>query len=80
MDPKAVSRLKDRIRESSSRRWSVSMPCGIGRLNAYVTGWMAYFHLADTPGCSRIWMSGFAAGCGRSAGRNGRSPRPGAVT
>lgn len=24
-------------------------------------------------------MSGFAAGCGRSAGRNGRGPRPDAV-
>ncbi|WP_277750825.1 group II intron reverse transcriptase/maturase [Nonomuraea polychroma] len=49
VDPKAVSRLKDRIRELTSRRWSVSMPCRIGKLNAYVTGWMAYFHLADTP-------------------------------
>lgn len=49
VDPKAVTRLKDRIRELTSRRWSVSMFCGIDRLNQYTTGWMAYFHLADTP-------------------------------
>lgn len=35
VDPRAVSRMKDRIRELTSRRWSVSMPCRIGRLNAY---------------------------------------------
>ncbi|SIR94569.1 group II intron reverse transcriptase/maturase [Microbispora rosea] len=48
-DPRAVTRLKDRIRVLTSRRWSVSMPCRIGKLNAFITGWMAYFHLADTP-------------------------------
>ncbi|MFI7135114.1 group II intron reverse transcriptase/maturase [Nonomuraea sp. NPDC050153] len=49
VDPKAVKRLKGRIRELTSRRWSVSMICRIDRLNQYTTGWMAYFHLADTP-------------------------------
>ncbi|WP_326635403.1 group II intron reverse transcriptase/maturase [Streptosporangium sp. NBC_01755] len=46
VDPKAMSRFKDRIRELTSRRWSVSMICRIDRLNAYITGWMAYFQLA----------------------------------
>ncbi|MEU8061381.1 group II intron reverse transcriptase/maturase [Microbispora bryophytorum] len=50
VDPKAVKRLKDRIRVLTSRRWSVSMPCRIGTLNEYTTGWMAYFRLADTAG------------------------------
>jgi RNA-directed DNA polymerase len=49
VDPKAVNRLKGRIRELTGRSWSVSMPCRIDTLNAYTTGWMAYFHLADTP-------------------------------
>jgi group II intron reverse transcriptase/maturase len=47
VDPKAVKRLKDRLRELTSRRWSVSMPCRIGKLNKFITGWMAYFALAD---------------------------------
>lgn len=47
IDPKAVKRFKDRIRELTSRRWSVSMPCRIGKLNLFIRGWMGYFHLAD---------------------------------
>ncbi|TDE12712.1 group II intron reverse transcriptase/maturase [Actinomadura sp. 6K520] len=47
VDPKALRRLKDRIRELTSRRWSVSMPCRIDRLNAFIRGWMGYFALAD---------------------------------
>jgi RNA-directed DNA polymerase len=47
VDPKALKRLKDRLRELTSRRWSVSMPCRIDKLNKYTTGWMAYFALAD---------------------------------
>lgn len=49
VDPKALKRLKDRLRELTCRRRSVSMPCRIDRLNQYTSGWMAYFHLADTP-------------------------------
>jgi RNA-directed DNA polymerase len=47
VDPKALKRFKDRIRELTSRRWSVSMPCRIDRLNRFIRGWMAYFRLAD---------------------------------
>jgi group II intron reverse transcriptase/maturase len=47
VDPKALKRLKDRLRELTSRRWSVSMPRRIDKLNKYTTGWMAYFALAD---------------------------------
>lgn len=47
VDPKALKRLKDRIRELTSRRWSVSMLCRIDRLNAFIRGWMGYFALAD---------------------------------
>ncbi|MEU8801061.1 group II intron maturase-specific domain-containing protein [Spirillospora sp. NPDC048819] len=41
VDPKAVERLKGRIRELTSLRWSVSMPCRIDKLNAFIRGWMA---------------------------------------
>ncbi|MEV0354384.1 group II intron maturase-specific domain-containing protein [Nonomuraea sp. NPDC050680] len=47
VDPKAIKHLKDRIRELTSRRWSVSMFYRIDRLNAFTAGWMAYFHLSD---------------------------------
>ncbi|MEU7882492.1 group II intron reverse transcriptase/maturase [Microbispora bryophytorum] len=47
VDPKVMTRFKDRIRELTSRRWSVSMVCRIDRLNGFIRGWMAYFHLAE---------------------------------
>ena len=47
--PKAWQRAKARIRELTSRRWSVSMSYRIMRLNQYIRGWMGYFRLAVTP-------------------------------
>ncbi len=47
VDPKALSRWKDRIRELTSRRWSVAMDERIARINRYMTGWMGYFQLSD---------------------------------
>ncbi|USY18283.1 group II intron reverse transcriptase/maturase [Nocardiopsis exhalans] len=49
VDPKALRRWKVRIRELTSRRWSVAMEYRIGRLNRFIVGWMGYFRLADTP-------------------------------
>jgi RNA-directed DNA polymerase len=49
VDPKALERLKMRIREMTSRRWSIAMDERVVRINRYVTGWMGYFQLADTP-------------------------------
>lgn len=45
--PGSVVRLKERIRELTSRRWSVAVEYRIGRVNRFVTGWMGYFRLAD---------------------------------
>ena len=45
--PKAIQRLKDQLRMLTRRRWSVSMDYRIGRLNRLITGWMAYFRLAQ---------------------------------
>ncbi len=46
--PKAITRLKNQLRVLTRRNWSVSMEHRIGRLNRFITGWMAYFRLADT--------------------------------
>jgi RNA-directed DNA polymerase len=45
--PKAIQRLKDQLRMLTRRSWSVSMEYRIGRLNRLITGWMAYFRLAQ---------------------------------
>lgn len=47
VDPKAIDRLKNRIRVLTSRRWSVSMPCRIDKLNQFTIGWLAYFQLGE---------------------------------
>lgn len=47
--PKAFTRMKDRIRALTSRKWSVSMDYRIEQLNRYVRGWMGYFRLSQTP-------------------------------
>ncbi len=45
--PKAIRRLKDQLRILTRRSWGVSMDYRIGRLNRFITGWMAYFRLAE---------------------------------
>lgn len=47
--PKAVKRLKARVRKLTGRSWRVSMELRIGALNKFTRGWMAYFRLAETP-------------------------------
>ena len=46
--PKAVERLKDRLRILTRRSGGVSMEYRIGKLNRFIAGWMAYFRLADS--------------------------------
>ena len=46
--PTAVTRLKNQLRMLTRRNWRVPMEYRIGRLNRFITGWMAYFRLADT--------------------------------
>jgi RNA-directed DNA polymerase len=45
--PKAIKQLKDQLRRPTRRSWSVSMAHRIGKLNRLITGWMAYFRLAQ---------------------------------
>lgn len=47
--PKALKRVKVRIKQLTSRRWSISMGERITLLNHYIRVWMGYFRLADTP-------------------------------
>ena len=45
---KARKRVKERIRQLTRRRWSISMPERVERLNRFIAGWMAYFGIAET--------------------------------
>jgi len=45
--PKAIRRLKSQLRILTRRSWGVSMDYRVGRLNRFITGWMAYFRIAE---------------------------------
>ncbi|MBU7591269.1 group II intron reverse transcriptase/maturase [Metabacillus halosaccharovorans] len=45
----SIQRFKQRIREITSRKWSISMKDRIEKLNRYLVGWLGYYQLADTP-------------------------------
>ncbi|MER6529420.1 group II intron maturase-specific domain-containing protein [Streptomyces sp. NPDC001508] len=47
IDPKALARWKARIRELTSRRWSIAMEDRIAKINRFMAGWMGYFQLSD---------------------------------
>ena len=49
LDPKAKGRLKARLRRLTSRRWRVAMAVRLALLNRFISGWAAYFALAETP-------------------------------
>ncbi|MCA1707956.1 MAG: group II intron reverse transcriptase/maturase [Actinobacteria bacterium] len=46
--PKAIKRLKAKLRILTRRNWGVSMEHRIGMINRFTTGWMAYFRLVDS--------------------------------
>jgi RNA-directed DNA polymerase len=47
--PKALDRLKDRIREMTTRTRGISLEEMVGRLARYLRGWRAYFGYCQTP-------------------------------
>ncbi|MCD9877241.1 hypothetical protein LJ657_27135 [Streptomyces sp. NR30] len=49
IDRKALVRWKDRIRELTSRKWSIAMDERIAEINRFTAGWMGYFQLVDSP-------------------------------
>lgn len=51
--PQTIERVKDRIRELTSRSKPVRTEDRIRRINAYLGGWMGYFALAEPPSVFR---------------------------
>jgi group II intron reverse transcriptase/maturase len=47
--PKALAAMKERVREITARNGGRSMERVFAELRSYLTGWKAYFRLADTP-------------------------------
>ena len=47
--PKALETMKERLREITSRNGGRSLIKVAAELRSYLTGWKAYFRLADTP-------------------------------
>lgn len=47
--PKALDRLKDRIREMTRRTRGISLEQMVGELSRYLRGWRAYFGYCQTP-------------------------------
>ena len=84
LDPRAKARFRDRLRQFTARRRSISMPTRLALLNRFLQGWTAYFALAEVPSeFTELdgWLSS-GVGCGRSAdvsggGAHRQWPRPG---
>ncbi len=47
--PKALERMRQRVRELTARTWGIAMEERIKLLNRYLIGWGSYFGLAETP-------------------------------
>jgi RNA-directed DNA polymerase len=47
--PKALEKMKERVREITSRSGGRSLTEVVSRLRSYLLGWKSYFRLADTP-------------------------------
>src|SRR5699024_2020751 len=45
----SITRFKQRIRQLTSRKYSMNMERRIERLNQYLVGWLGYYQLAETP-------------------------------
>ena len=50
LDPQALKRAKERLRQLTSRRWGVSMERRIEEINRFTVGWTAYYSFSDAPG------------------------------
>ncbi len=48
MSSRTLKRVKGKLRELTRRRYSQDIDLRIQRINRYLTGWLAYFALADT--------------------------------
>jgi RNA-directed DNA polymerase len=48
ISPSSIKRFKKKVRELTSRRWSIAMEHRIRELNKYLVGWMSYYSLSQT--------------------------------
>lgn len=48
--PKTIEKVKNKIREITSRSRPMSIKARIDKLNQYLVGWLGYFSLADCKG------------------------------
>jgi uncharacterized protein (DUF2164 family) len=46
---KSLERFKQKVRELTSRSWSISLEERLKQLSRFLNGWMTYFALAETP-------------------------------
>jgi RNA-directed DNA polymerase len=75
--PKGLDKMKDRIREITSRSGGRSIGQVVTLLRQFLVGWRSYFRLADTPRrYSRRWSSGYIAASARSTSNTGSGDRP----
>lgn len=49
VDPRALQRMRQKVRRLTGRSWRISMEERIRLVNGYLTSWSAYFALAETP-------------------------------
>ncbi len=47
--PQAMERVKKKLRSMTSRTQSINMNERLRRINDYMRGWLAYFHIVETP-------------------------------
>jgi len=45
--PRTLERFKEKVRDLTSRTWSIDMRKRVERLNQYLRGWLGYFQLAE---------------------------------
>ena len=70
--PKALERVRQRLRELTGRSWRISMPERIERLNRYVGGWCVLtLRWRRRPRSSKGWIAGCDAAFDRCGGRSG---------
>ena len=69
----SVKRMKNKIREITSRKKPYPMEYRIKKLNQYLMGWCGYFALADTPSIFSKLIRGLEEDFECVCGRNGRN-------
>ena len=73
--PRPSQRMKERVRELTRRSAGRSLAQMCKPLGTYLSGWKAYFRLAETPGAFADSTSGSVTGSGRCSSSTGSEAR-----